>query len=153
MAAPSKYNPDFHIPWVRGLARRGCTVEEICDELGIVKDTFYRWCKKDVALSDALKEGRSVTDRKVEDSLLKRALGYTTTERRTIVATKESGETYPAKVEVVEREIAPDTAACIFWLKNRDPDAWRDKREVDLSENITDLKNVMVAIRKAAENG
>lgn len=33
----------------------------------------------------------------------------------------------------VENHLAPDTTAQIFWLKNRRPDRWRDKRETELS--------------------
>ena len=32
-----------------------------------------------------------------------------------------------------EEELAPDVTACIFWLKNRDPEHWKDKHDVDLS--------------------
>ena len=27
----------------------------------------------------------------------------------------------------------PDTTACIYWLKNRKPEQWRDRREVDVT--------------------
>ena len=27
--------------------------------------------------------------------------------------------------------VVPDTTAIIFWLKNRQPEYWRDKQEVD----------------------
>ena len=39
----------------------------------------------------------------------------------------------PARMEVtreVTREVLPDTTAQIFWLKNRRPDRWRDKRDL-----------------------
>lgn len=36
----------------------------------------------------------------------------------------------------VVRHIAPDTTAAIFWLKNRDPLNWRDKREHQLDGTI-----------------
>jgi hypothetical protein len=40
------------------------------------------------------------------------------------------------KIRVTTREVIPDTRAQIFWLKNRRPDLWRDKREVkDTSES------------------
>jgi hypothetical protein len=29
--------------------------------------------------------------------------------------------------------------ACIFWLKNRQPDKWRDKAEVDLGQSTSNL--------------
>ena len=33
----------------------------------------------------------------------------------------------------IRKFYAPDTTACIFWLKNRRPEAWRDKVETELS--------------------
>ena len=34
--------------------------------------------------------------------------------------------------------VLPDTTAQIFWLKNRRPDKWRDKREETVSIHNTD---------------
>ncbi|WP_220275161.1 hypothetical protein [Emticicia sp. BO119] len=40
------------------------------------------------------------------------------------------------KIKVTTKEVIPDTRAQIFWLKNRRPDLWRDKREVkDIPES------------------
>ena len=50
MAAPIKYNPKYHIPWIRGLARAGLTVEQIAEELGVTRPTIYNWAKKDSKL-------------------------------------------------------------------------------------------------------
>lgn len=33
-------------------------------------------------------------------------------------------------VEVKTKDVAPDTTAAIFWLKNRKPHEWRDKQEI-----------------------
>lgn len=33
----------------------------------------------------------------------------------------------------VDKQVAPDTGAIAFWLKNRKPDVWRDKKETELS--------------------
>jgi len=30
-----------------------------------------------------------------------------------------------------------DTTACIFWLKNRQPERWRDRRELEGNLNVT----------------
>jgi len=35
--------------------------------------------------------------------------------------------------KIVTKEVQPDTTAQIFWLKNRRPEAWRDKQEVEHS--------------------
>ncbi len=49
-------------------------------------------------------------------------------------------EQFPkTKAVLVERkvkDVAPDTTAQIFWLKNRKPDTWRDKQNVELSGEV-----------------
>ena len=47
----------------------------------------------------------------------------------------------PPEVEAGEvRGHAPaDTQAAIFWMKNRRPDEWRDKTEVQLTHSFADL--------------
>lgn len=54
-------------------------------------------------------------------------------------------ERFPKTKEVLAerkvKEVAPDTTAQIFWLKNRKPDKWRDKQDVEHSGTITN-KNI-----------
>lgn len=129
----SKYVAEFHIPWARSLARRGLTVEEIAKEMNVARSTFNKWVAENSALSDALNEGRDAADSKVEASLYKRALGYTVTEKKTIAGTDKDGAQKAVRVEIVEKEVQPDTTACIFWLKNRQPQLWREQQTVNLN--------------------
>uniref|UniRef100_UPI0035DEBFDA HNH endonuclease n=1 Tax=Enterococcus avium TaxID=33945 RepID=UPI0035DEBFDA len=36
----------------------------------------------------------------------------------------------------VTKQVAPDTGAIAFWLKNRKPDVWRDKKETEISGGL-----------------
>ncbi|KXT63133.1 hypothetical protein [Lactococcus sp. DD01] len=36
-------------------------------------------------------------------------------------------------ISEIDKEVPPDTTAALFWLKNRKPKDWRDKRETELS--------------------
>lgn len=128
---PTKYNPKYHNPWVRSLAREGMTADQIADEMGIARSTLFKWASENPEFSDCLNEGRSQADSMVADSLFRKALGGTYTETRMIGAPNGQGGVAPSKVEKITREVAPDTAAAIFWLKNRQPDKWRDKREIE----------------------
>jgi hypothetical protein len=91
--------------------------------------------------ADTLKRGKEVIDRHVENALLKRALGYRYDEvTYEQVPCKpyydDVGERKEFKLEVtkkVVKEVHPDTTAQIFWLKNRKPEVWRDKQEINHS--------------------
>ncbi len=34
------------------------------------------------------------------------------------------------------KQVSPDTTAQIFWLKNRKPKEWRDKKETEVTGNL-----------------
>lgn len=115
---------------IEGWARDGLTDEQIAEKIGINRDTLYRWKKEYPDISDALKKGKEVVDRQVENALLKRALGYQYTEKT--VEKSDDG----IKVKTTVKEVVPDTTAQIFWLKNRRPDLWRDRKDVALEGEI-----------------
>ncbi len=119
---------------IEGWARDGLTDEQIATNIGIAYSTLRDWRDKYPALSAALKKGKEVVDRQVENALLQRALGYEYTET-TREYVPELGEMHVTKK--VTKQVAPDTTAQIFWLKNRKPQEWRDKRDVDLSGSIS----------------
>lgn len=112
-------------------ARAGLTDEQISTNAGINPATLYEWKKKYSKISEALKKGKEVVDIEVENALLKRALGYEYEEIRT----EEEYGTVTKKV-ITKKIVLPDTTAQIFWLKNRRPDQWRDKQDVEHSGQI-----------------
>lgn len=117
---------------IEGWARDGLIDEQIAANIGISKQTFYDWKKKYADFSDALKKGKEVVDRQVENALLKRALGYSCKEiTRELMTNAQTGVSELVVTKVVAKEVVPDTTAQIFWLKNRKPEEWRDKRVVD----------------------
>lgn len=118
-------------------ARDGLTIDQIARKIGINRDTLYTWMKKFPDISDALKRGREVVDIQVENALLQRALGYSYTETtRELELDPASGKKVLKTTKTVTKQVAPDTTAQIFWLKNRRPDKWRDK-PIDESESAT----------------
>lgn len=114
---------------LEGWARDGLTDEQISRNMGIAYSTFREWKKKYSAFSVVLKRTKDVVDREVENALFKRAMGYKYDE-----VTYERGE----EVKRVTKEVAPDTTAQIFWLKNRKPAEWRDKIEQQQTVTIQD---------------
>ncbi len=119
---------------IEAWARDGLTDEQIAHNMGVAYSTLRVWRDKYSALSAALKRGKEIVDIQVENALLKRALGYQYKEVKTEEYETEDG---PGKrVTTTVKEVVPDTTAQIFWLKNRKPEVWRDKQNVELSGEI-----------------
>ena len=116
---------------IEGWARDGLTDEQIANNIGIRRPTLYDWKNKYPDISDALKKGKEVIDRQVENALLKRALGYEYVE-----TTKELTDLGLTVTKQVTKQVSPDTTAQIFWLKNRKPKEWRDKKETEVTGNL-----------------
>lgn len=142
--AKTKYDPATYPVLAEGWAREGATDKQIAAKLGISESTFYHYVKTYAAFEKALKDGKAPVDTLVENSLLKRALGYKYTESKKVM----SGEKV-IREEKTTKHVVPDTTAQIFWLKNRKPAIWRDKQvlgheleklsDEDLSKVITGL--------------
>ena len=116
---------------IEGWARDGLTDKQIAENIGVAYSTFRDWIKRFPALSAPLKRGKEVIVRQVENALLKRALGYEYVE-----TTKELTDLGLTVTKQVTKQVAPDTTAQIFWLKNRKPKEWRDKKETEVTGNL-----------------
>nr|DAV12899.1 MAG TPA: terminase small subunit [Caudoviricetes sp.] len=109
---------------LQGWARDGLTDEQIATNVGINVATLYRWENEFCDIRNALKDGKEVVDRQVENALLKSALGYMYDE-----VTEERRDDELVVTKVVHKEVQPNTTAQIFWLKNRKRAEWRDRVE------------------------
>lgn len=119
-------------------ARDGLADEQIAKNMGISRSTLNEWKKKYPDISDTLKRGKEVVDIEVENSLLKRAMGCTVTEEiQELIPNSKTGKPELTTIKKVIKEIPPDTTAQIFWLKNRRPDLWRDKQNVEVEGSIS----------------
>lgn len=133
------YNPDEHIALIEKLTRDGCTDDEIAKHIGIHRSTFYRWRQRYPELQKAAESGKRLFDEKVEEALHKRALGYDLDVERIEEGENDKG---PFKKTIrYKNHIPGDVTAQIFWLKNRQPDKWRDKQEHKIEGHL-DLSNI-----------
>ena len=112
---PTKYKADY-ARQAKKLCELGATVPELAEFFEVNESTVHLWMVKFKQFSKAVKAGREPADNRVEASLYKRAIGY---EQDTVKVMQFKGE--PVIIPYRER-IAPDVAACIFWLKNRRPE-------------------------------
>ena len=60
---------------IQGWRMNGLTVEQVADNIGIVKSTLYEWMKKNSNISNALKIGREQADNIIENALFNKAKG------------------------------------------------------------------------------
>lgn len=124
-------------------ARDGLTDEQIASNMGITRKTLAEWKTKYSDICDTLKRGKAVVDIQVENALLKRALGYSydeVTRERVLDYDPSTGQVVGSHMEItktVKKEVQSDTTAQIFWLKNRRPEQWRDKRDVSVEGEIS----------------
>lgn len=120
---------------LEGWARDGLTDEQIAKNMGIRRETLIDWKKKHPNISNTLKKGKEVVDYEVENALLKKALGYKVKEQKAL---------NDGRIIEIEREVPGDVTAQIFWLKNRKPETWKDKREDEekTTEGVTIINNI-----------
>jgi hypothetical protein len=100
---------------------------EVC--LGYIfvsEATIDNWKLKHEDFARALKAAKAPADDRVERSLYARANGYEYDSEK-IFCNKDGQVTRVP----VRKHVPPDTTSCIFWLKNRRPDLWRDRHEID----------------------
>jgi hypothetical protein len=131
MSQQVKYKPEYAEQAYK-LCLLGITGSELVDFFGVSPDTFSKWQVRYKELDKAVKEGMQLADAAVAERLYQKAIGFS----------HESATTYnedgtPGKVTC--KHYPPDTAAAIFWLKNRQSDKW-GKKEEELLEHTIDVK-------------
>lgn len=113
--------------------------EEIAAFFEVAVDTINEWKKVYPLFSAAIKRGKSGADIAVANALRKRALGYKVKEvtyekvgdETLLMKEGDASTTLPLyKKKVVLKEIPGEVVAQFFWLKNRHPKLWRDKKDV-----------------------
>lgn len=124
---------------IEGWARDGLINEQIAQNIGIAEATLYDWQKKYPEIAESLKIGKEVIDRQVENALLKRALGYEYEEVKQIIEKDEMGKDRK-RVEKIKKHAHPDTMAQIYWLNNRKPKQWRNRKDYDDKKETQDDK-------------
>jgi len=129
--------PKYHVNYAKLAAlayKSGHIDQEVAELLGISVVTLHKWNLKHHEFNEARKSGKAPADERVIESLYNRALGFV-----------RNGRYFP-----------PDVTACIFWLKNRRPDEWRDRqdqRHTFVQDNRTAAEILADLQREMAEMG
>ena len=126
MARPTDYRQEY-AEQARKLCLLGFTDKQLAVFFGVNESTINRWKQKYPEFCKSIKSGKVIADAQVVESLFNRATGIEVTE----VEVRDDGK---KKVKrVTKKHIPPDPTAQIFWLKNRQPELWRDKPTVENS--------------------
>lgn len=131
---PSKYKPEYAIQ-AKKLCLLGLIDTELAEFFEVDQDTIHEWKKVYPEFSESVKAGKRSADAEVANSFHKRAVGYTFEEvsyEKILLALDQDSDikTEVYKKKTVIKEVVPDAGAALNWLKNRQPDKWRDKHEI-----------------------
>ena len=127
VGAKSKYKQEYAEQAAK-LCFLGATDVMLADFFHVSEPTLNKWKKDYPEFLKSLKESKAELDSKVEHSLFERAMGY---EHRETKVFCQNGE---ITREDVTKHYPPDATSMIFWLKNRQPEKWRDKQEIEISD-------------------
>ena len=118
---PGRYRACF-ANQARKLCLLGAGDAQLADFFAVTEKQLNDWKAVHPDFLAAVTDARAELDSAVERALLQRATGYAHPEDRVFA--------YQGKAVVVPttKHYPPDTTACIFWLKNRQPERWRDRQ-------------------------
>lgn len=126
---PPVYSQEL-VAEAKAMAMAGATDFEIMERLGISRSAFYLWQDEHPDFLEAVKAAKEPVDGRVERTLLERAMGYTYKSEKLF-----HNDGSVIRVPVLEH-VPPDVGAMTLWLKNRQPQKWRDKQDIELSGGV-----------------
>lgn len=121
------YKSEFAIIAREHCAYLGATTADLAERIGVDITTIKRWIVRYPEFRDATKVSKKIADKNVEDALYQRATGYSIKVEKLfhtdgVITRAETMEHIPA-----------DVKAAFIWLKNRDPEKWRDQKELTVN--------------------
>ena len=141
---PSKFDP-LICEQATKLCMLGATDKELADFFHITESTLNLWKTQHPEFSESLKQGKDYADANVASKLYHRAIGYDCDDTHF--------SSYEGEVTATpyRKHYPPDPTSCIFWLKNRRRQNWRDleSREPPTAPPIGD-QDIMELARRVA---
>jgi len=129
---------DAYVAQAFKLGLAGFTSLQVADFFGVTEKTIYNWQHEHPEFLQSLKKGKDDADADVARSLYERAMGF---EHNAVKIFCDKDGTI-TEAPYVER-YPPDTTAAIFWLKNRQPANWRDRKELDVTSKGASLAELL----------
>ncbi|MEX3036440.1 terminase [Serratia fonticola] len=142
LGRPTAYK-DEYADQARKLCLLGHTDAELAEFFEVSEQTINAWKKAQPAFLESIKKGKAFADSEVASKLFHRATGYEHPEDD--IRSVEGAIVITPTI----KRYPPDTAAAIFWLKNRQRDKWRDKQEVEHSGDIGLIERIQEARKRS----
>jgi hypothetical protein len=120
---PTVYKPEY-AEMARIACILGATNLVLAGQFGVARSTVDRWIADIPDFRDAVRSGRELADAKVACALFARATGMKHEATRVFC---HDGKPVTVTYTV---ELPPDVRACIYWLRNRQPELWRENRRL-----------------------
>lgn len=134
--------------WVRD----GYTLKDIANRIGVTPKTLCDWKSQYKEIDEAIRNGKEIVDYKVENALLKAALGYKTKEVK-VTTTMRYGKVVETIKEVTEKEQAPNVTAIQTWLYNRCKSKWKNMSgKSAIFDEMQEDTSIEITVRRAEGN-
>jgi hypothetical protein len=142
---PTLYQEEFAEQAYK-LCLAGATNDDLAIAFDVGPRTIDRWLQAHPTFADAIRRGRKIADGEVAHKLYCRAMGYTYETSKVLLS-------HGVPVSVPQTiHCPPDIRACIFWLRNRQPQRWavQPRPEQDSGLNLLELEEASERARSAA---
>ena len=147
-----KWLKDDNLMLLECWSRDGYTLTDIARRIGINLDTLVIWKKKYPPIAEALSNGKELIDYKVENALLKSALGYRTKDVK-VTTTMRFGKVVETIKETTDREVAPNVTAIQMWLYNRQKEKWKNmSSSKSMLDEMGDDSTIEITVTRASKN-
>ena len=123
---PTKYKEEY-VDLAYKFCLLGADDKDLARMFDVEEQTINNWKTEHPEFFESLKRGKEEADATIAQKLYHRAKGYEHPEDKIF---NDNGK--PLIVPTI-KHYPPDTTAAIFWLKNRQPQRWRDRVETEIS--------------------
>jgi hypothetical protein len=130
---PTLYRPD-HCELARNYCLLGATNQDLATFFDVAIGTIDNWIAAHPDFATAVRQARAVADARVARCLYERAVGFEQRVERTVW---RLGKEHPVSTTT---RLPPDTRACIFWLRNRQPRFWNGQAAAAPDDGIDDIR-------------
>ena len=142
---PTKYVEEY-AEQARKLCKLGATDPDLAEFFKVHLSTIWEWSTRHEAFSDAIRIGKDQANDNVDRRLYMKACGYFINTEKVFcsqgeVTRVDTREYYP-----------PDSTAIIWWQKNRRPDLWRERQDVNHSGSIDHQHKLTIDLVTSADD-